>query len=402
MRILHTSDWHLGASLEEMSREADHRQFLAWLHGFLISESVDALIIAGDIFDTATPSAEAQALYYRFLHDLGDTPLRQVIVVGGNHDSAARLDAPKELLSTLGVHVVGGVEGANARLLCPLKDSKGVIQAIVAAVPFANEWRLGYRGSEGSLEDRQKALGSPFKAFYRELADQAQADYPGIPLIATGHLAIAGSEKDDAPQEIHLMGTLGGLPKGIFDERYQYVALGHIHRHYQVGGTNAWYSGSPIALNIKEGLSPRKVNILDIEEGGKIHVQPFVIPQTRQVIQLQGPFEKVKSQLLSLSWTEPLPPMVKLVLHVDRYEVGLEELCREWVSQMDPAPQLIGISQKQTLPLGSAIEGLALDQPSLMDLEPRDVFRMLCEARQESFDELKDAFESLLVEEVQA
>ncbi|HNX30914.1 MAG TPA: exonuclease subunit SbcD [Holophaga sp.] len=399
MRILHTADWHLGATLEECPREADHRHFLGWLRDALVAEEVDLLIVAGDVFDAPAPSAEAQSLYYRFLHGLAGTPLRQMIVVGGNHDSASRLDAPRDLLAAFGVHVVGGVEEPPGRHLFPVTDGAGQVRAVVAAVPFVNEWRLGFRGREGSDEAQQEALGAPFRAFYRALADQACRRWPGVPLLATGHLAAAGSDRTDAPQEIHLVGTLGGLPATIFDARYAYVALGHIHRAHQVDGTRAWYSGSPIALNVKEGRSPRTVNLVDLAPDGSVEVLRLPIPGTRQVVECAGSFEEVKLRLARMSWDEGLPPLVKVDLEVEAYTVGLEEECRRFVEGLEPAPVLVGIVQTQA----RRPQAEGAPAPSrLADLEPREVFRMLCGARGEDYDGLRDAFEALLAEEGRA
>lgn len=403
MKILHTSDWHLGASLEEASREADHRAFLDWLAGAIEAEGIDLLLVAGDVFDTSTPSAEAQALYYRFLHRLQGTGLRQVVVVGGNHDSAARLDAPRELLASFGIHVVGGLDGPQDldRCLCPLRDAAGVVQAVVVAIPFAHEWRLGYRSAEGDTTERQEALGAPFRRLYADLADRAQAAHPGIPLLATGHLALAGSEKDDAPQEIHLIGSLGGLPTGILDPRYAYIALGHIHRAYRVGGTNAWYSGSPIALNLKEGRSPRTVNLVTLSADAPADVRRLEVPGVRPVLELRGSLPEVQDRLQALTWSGDLAPMVKVDLRVPAYQVGLEEELRRFLAGLDPRPLLVGLSQS---PLRTApAEGVALQPPTrLADLSPRDVFRLLCQARGEDHDALKGAFETLLTDGVEA
>lgn len=403
MKILHTSDWHLGASLEEASREADHRAFLDWLVETVRQEGIEVLIVAGDVFDTATPSAEAQGLYYRFLHRLGGTDLRQVVVVGGNHDSAARLDAPRELLAAFGIHVVGGLDGPQDldRCLCPVTDAEGQVRLVIAAVPFAHEWRLGYRSAETTAESTER-LGEPFRRLYADLADRAQALHPGVPLVATGHLAVAGSAKDDAPQEIHLIGSLGGLPTGIFDARYAYVALGHIHRGYRVGGTAAHYCGSPIALNVKEGRHPRTVNRVELGASGEAVVDRLEVPGTRQVLELRGDLATVQARLAALDCSGDLPPMVKVDLQVARFQVGLEEALRDFLAALDPRPVLVGLTQTALRVAEADPEGTPAPPPRLAELTPRDVFRLLCEARGERHEELAPLFETLMNGEVQA
>jgi len=401
MRILHTSDWHLGALLEEVSREPDHRQFLDWLAETIRTEAIELLLVAGDIFDSAAPSAEAQSLYYGFLNRLRGTGLRQVVLVGGNHDSQARLDAPRELLDAMGMHVVGGLGGPQDldRCLCPVTDGAGAVRAVVAAVPFVHEWRLGYRPAEGDSAAQAEQLGAPFRKLYSDLADRAQAQWPGVPLIATGHLAVAGSSPDEAPQEIHLIGSLGGLPTGIFDPRYAYVALGHIHRGYRVGGTQAWYCGTPLALNIKEGRSPRRVLRVDLDPDGTVRVEPLPVPLTRQVLAFRGDLEQIKADLQRLTWSEPLAPMVKAEILVATAQTGIEEDVRGFVEALEPRPVLVDIRQilVRDPALGAAPEPL---HRRLDELTPRDVFSLLCAARGESWEELRPAFEALLAEEV--
>lgn len=403
MRLLHTSDWHLGSTLEQVSREADHEQFLAWLAEAIKEHVVDVLIIGGDVFDHGNPSAEAQGQYYRFLHTLADTAVRQVVVVGGNHDSGSRLDAPRELLRHFRVHVVGSLEsGQEGRqhCLCPVLDDVGVCRLVVAAVPFTNEWRLGYRGLDGTPEERQAALGEPFRQFYAGLADQAETLWPDVPLVATGHLACVGSAKDDAPQEIHLIGSLGGLPTSIFDPRYAYIALGHIHRAYRIGGTQAWYSGSPIALNVKEGRSPRTVNLVDLGPDGP-KVQTLAVPDTRMVKELKGTPEEVRAELQALAWTTRLAPMLLVDLQVPSFQIGLEQELREFAAALEPRPLVLDIRQTRQ----AAFEPATKPEPApppLRNMQPADVFRLLCAARGEDADELMEAFTGLLGMEEEA
>jgi exonuclease SbcD len=397
MRMLHTSDWHLGACLEQVSREADHAQFLEWLAETVRAEQIELLLVAGDVFDSPTPSAEAQALYYRFLHRLRGTGVRQVVVVGGNHDSGARLDAPRELLAAFGVHVVGGLAGPEdlERCLCPVPGAGGGTALVVAAVPFVHEWRLGFRPGAGDPEGLLAQLGAPFQRLYADLADLASERWPGAPLVATGHLAVLGCARDEAPQEIHLIGTLGGLPAGIFDARYAYVALGHIHRGYAVGGTRAWYCGSPLALNFKEGRSPRRVNRVDLDPGGGVRVQPLEVPGTRQVLEFSGTQEAVQAALAGLAWTEALPPMVKAEVQVEAPRPGVEEELRAFAERLEPRPVLVQVKQARAAAPGDPRPAAA----RLEDLSPREVFRMLCAVRGEAHAELAAAFEQLLGQE---
>ena len=402
MRLIHTSDWHLGATLGEASRAEDHRLFLQWLKDLITTDGIDALLVSGDIFDQSNPSAEAQRAYYSFLRELGETPLRQVIITGGNHDSPSRLDAPGELLGHLGIHVVGGIEADPAtwgRCLCPLRDARGRVEAVVAAAPFVHEWRLGFRTLDGTAEERNTALADRFRAFYSSLADRAEALHPGVPLLAMGHLACAGSLLLDAPLETHLVGTLGTLPESIFDPRFAYVALGHIHRNYALAGGRAHYCGSPVPLNAREGATRRLVNRVRLEEGAGLAWERVPVPSFRSVLELAGSPEEISAALAGLAWEEPLPAMLSLELRVDSHQTGLEEAVRAQVAAMQPRPVLVDLRQVQLRPGGEAGRPEAV--PSLDALEPREVFRLLCAARGENLEELMPAFESLLAEELQ-
>lgn len=399
MRLLHTSDWHLGASLEGVSRDADHAAFLDWLAQTLERETVDVLVVAGDVFDQAHPSSEAQRLYYGFLKRICGRAVRKVVVVGGNHDSAARLDAPREVLAALDVHVVGGLhdDASWERCLCPIPDPRGGTGAVILAVPFVHEYRLGVRTALASPPELAQAFRESFQRFYRERVDEARAKHDGAPVIATGHLTCDGYEKGDFPVDVHRVGTIGGLPAEIFDERLQYVALGHIHRSYRVGQSRAYYSGSPIALSLKEAVTPRRVRIVDTAAApdAAASVRTVDVPSARRLIELSGSLEAVEAQLSGLEWETALAPIVYARVQVDRFRASVEESLRQCVlAKGERAPNLVQVRQELLL---AADAPEAPPVASLKDLSPEEVFRRLCQDRKEPVDEpLLDAFRSLL------
>ena len=398
MRILHTSDWHLGSSLEGVSREADHAAFLEWLAQTLEREAVDVLVVAGDVFDQAQPSSEAQRLYYRFLTRIRGGPLRKVVIVGGNHDSAARLDAPREVLEALDVHVVGGLhdEASWERCLCPIPDRQGGTGAVVLAVPFLHEYRLGLRTALVSDADLRRSFQDAFQRFYRDRVDQARARFDGAPVLATGHLTCVGYEPGDFPVDVHRVGTIGGLSADLFDPRLQYVALGHIHRSYRVGESRAYYSGSPVALCLKEAVTPRRVRIVDLAAGPDeaAKVRTLDVPSTRPLLELQGTLKSVEAQLVALEWETALPPIVYARVEVERFSAAAEESLRERVrARGERAPLLVQVRQERKQEEGAPE---VLPSRSLRDLSPEEVFVRLCQARNEPVDDgLLDAFRSL-------
>jgi len=173
MKLIHTSDWHLGQNFMFRQRACEHEQFLAWLHQTIKINMIDLLIVAGDIFDTATPPNYALKLYYQFLANLKDTPCRNVIIISGNHDSAAVLNAPKHVLKALNVHVVATAKSNLEDEIIFVKDEKNKLTSVVCAVPFLREQDLRKSIPGESWDDKNKALINGLQSHYQMVADKA-------------------------------------------------------------------------------------------------------------------------------------------------------------------------------------------------------------------------------------
>jgi exonuclease SbcD len=389
MRILHTSDWHLGASLEGVSRHEEHAAFLAWLRGILDEREVDVLLVAGDIFDGPQPAAEAQRLYYDFLANVATSRVRRTIVVGGNHDSPSRLEAPAEVLRSLSVHVVGAYDARRpGDLVCPIPGDDGQVAAVVLAVPFVHELRLGVV-TTADQATVQEQFRSRFAGLYRTLADLAERDFGPVPLVATGHLTAGSADRRDYPYEIHQVGSLGTLPASIFDQRLRYVALGHVHRRYRVEQSRAYYSGSPLPIGVAEANRPHGVLLCEVGAG---EPEFIAAPLTRAIVSLSGNESELLAELGRLSWTEPRPPLVFLELLVDRYDPGaLERLA----TRLGAGAARI-VSLRQRMP---EVGPGSLPLETLGELEPEAVFRLLCDRRGVTpDDDLVAAFRDVLDE----
>ncbi len=402
MRILHTSDWHLGISSGTTSRAPDHDLFLDWLLDQVEQLQVDALVIAGDVFDAMQPGAHSLAQYYRFLVRAAATGLRQVVVVGGNHDSASRLDAPAEVLAALDVHVVGGVTSIDDpadRYLVPLiARGEQEPSAVALAVPYVHEYRLGVRTTDLDHSAIRAAFADRFGALYRRLADRAQERWPGLPLVATGHLTIGPRQLGDAPREIHIVGTLEGLPTSVLERRLQYTALGHIHRPLPVLGDRAWYSGSPVALSLPEAAIGRRVLCVDLdpEPDGQPKVQPVPVPSFRGLVELQAPPDELLEQVRALQWSEPLPPLLYCRVVSDDYEPGLERRLGE-VLPGDEQRGHAKIAELRGVRATPLARGEVHEPVNLSQLQPAEVFATLCQARgQPLTPELQAAFASIV------
>ncbi len=406
LRILHTSDWHLGSSLESASRDEEHRRFLEWLLVTLRDEAIDVLLLAGDVFHYAQPSAEAQRLYYGFLARVGaETRVRQMVVIGGNHDSASRLDAPREVLDALRIHVVGGLAGEPStweRCLCPIERPGGGVDAVVLAVPFVHEFRLGIRTTGRSPAEITADFRDEFSRLYTRLADLAEKRWPGAPLIATGHMTCVGAEKGEYGTEIHQVGTIGGLPGDIFDPRLEYIALGHIHRMFPVEGTRARYSGSPLAMNVVEARSQRFVIRVELDAslpaGQRATTHKIPVPRWREIIEVTGPTEVVLDRLRALESPHELPPFVYVKLEVDEYLTDGPFRVNEAIEThpLTTRPRVVEVHQKvagrEDAPTDS------VERTSLRGMKPEEVFVRLHQAQFKSppGDLLLTAFRTVL------
>jgi exonuclease SbcD len=407
LRILHTSDWHVGVSFERHPRDEDHRYFFAWLEQTIRERAVDVLVVAGDLFDVPLPSAEALRLLYDLLARLARSSLAQVILVGGNHDSAARLEAPSALLRALSLCLVGGLDESYAapteqdldRLLVPIAGAAQTVRAVGLAVPYVHEYHLGVRIGTHSAEEQHQLLRGRLEALYRKLADRAQALYPGVPLFATGHLTCPGGDDDDSPAAIHQVGTIGALPPSIFDPRIDYIALGHLHRCFRVAKSRAWYSGSPLPLSVKESRSPRQALLVELgpEPGAEPRVERLTIPLRRKLVELRGPLDTVRRALRDLEWSEPAPPLVRVDVEVAAYQSGLQQELTQLQQEREthgPAPRLARVAQ---LLVRAPSADMPVDTPPLRSLTLEEVFRLFCHDKQVPLDEeLLGAFRELV------
>ncbi|MCY1044429.1 exonuclease SbcCD subunit D C-terminal domain-containing protein [Corallococcus sp. bb12-1] len=335
MRLLHTSDWHLGHTLYDVSREEEHTAFLTWLLATLESEEVDALLVAGDIFDTANPSAEAQAAWYHFIARARRAlPKLDVVVVGGNHDSAARLDAPDPLFTALGVRVVGGLPRHQGtleleRLVVPVHDARGKVGAWVAAVPYLRPSDLPLVGD--ATVDR---LVEGVRSVYAEVLDGARRrQRSGQALVTMGHCYMTGSELSELSERKILGGNQHALPVDLFPEDVAYAALGHLHKAQRVGGREGVrYSGSPLPLSLSEAHYKHQVMLVDVEDGALKQVRPLPVPRTTDMVRVPA------RDALALT------DVLDLLAALPAYEPGMPESMRPYlevcVSLPRPEPAL--------------------------------------------------------------
>lgn len=306
MKIFHTSDWHLGRTLYGKKRYAEFEAFLNWLIEQIKLKSPDLLIVAGDIFDTTTPSNKAQELYYQFLCKVAaNTSCQHIVLVGGNHDSPTLLNAPKELLKQLKIHVVGNISPDYRDDVLALKDSHGITQALVCAIPYLRDRDIRILEEYELAADKDKNFMQAIQDYYAKVCEHAallrnQLANP-VPIIATGHLFVSGGKtlKDDGVRELYV-GSLAQFGANDFPKNIDYLALGHLHVPQLVAGLeNYRYSGSPLAMGFGEAHQQKILIEADINVG-QVTINEIAIPKFQHLERIAGDLNEIKLALTIL------------------------------------------------------------------------------------------------------
>ncbi len=304
MKVLHTSDWHLGKTLYDKKRYDEFDGFLNWLVDFIEQEKVDALLISGDIFDTTAPSNRAQTLYYNFLKKMTATACRHIVIIGGNHDSPSFLEAPKSILRMLDVHVVASISDTTADEIIPLTSDQGEIEAIVCAVPFLRDRDIRSAELGESPEDKARKLISNIAQHYREvaaMAHQQRQDNP-IPIIGMGHLFTQKGKtaEGDGVRELYV-GTAAHVDGQDISQGFDYMALGHLHVAQKVDGAeHVRYCGSPIPIGFGEAGQDKKVIVASFE-GSKPIITEHQIPCFQKLHKISGTLDRVSAEIKALA-----------------------------------------------------------------------------------------------------
>ena len=306
MRVLHTADWHLGQHfLTGQERSTEQQAFLDWLLLTVQAQAIDTLVIAGDIFDTQSPSYTAQEQYYTFLVRMQATGCRDIVVVGGNHDSPTMLNASRQLLRQLRIHVVGGVPAAPAEQVLHLAGPDGRPGLVVCAVPFLRDRDIRLAVAGESPDDRQIRIRQSIAGHYAALADMdvvRRLREQDVPVLATGHLYAAGGEaREGAERDVHI-GGLGLVGAEHFPAAFDYVALGHLHRPQVVGGRqHIRYSGSPVPLSFTEADDKQQVLLLEFKGAGAPTITSLPVPVARRLQRFHGSLDEVEADILAFT-----------------------------------------------------------------------------------------------------
>lgn len=291
IRILHTADWHLGQTFFGYDRTQEHEHFLDWLTKELQKNEINVLIVAGDVFDVSNPSAASQRMFYHFLNRITtENVLLQVVVVAGNHDSAARLEAPIPLLQEMRTEIKGIVCKSEGEidydhLIVDLKNAGGEVEAFCLAVPFLRQ------GDYPVVETQGNPYAEGVKLLYTRLLERALArKQNGQAIVAVGHLQATGSEiaeKDYSERTV--IGGLECISPDAFPEQIAYTALGHIHKSQRVSGReNVRYAGSPLSMSFAEKNYRHGVVMVTVENGQVIDIEKKDYEPLARLISIPG------------------------------------------------------------------------------------------------------------------
>ncbi|UUD63380.1 exonuclease subunit SbcD [Pseudomonas seleniipraecipitans] len=383
MRLLHTSDWHLGQHFMGKTRQAEHQAFCAWLIEQVREHQVQVVLVAGDIFDTGSPPSYAREQYNHFVVALRDTGC-QLVVLGGNHDSVAMLGESRTLLAQLGTRVIPGVGVQLQDQLLVLDGADGEPAALLCAIPFIRPRDVLRSEAGQSAADKQLSLQQAIHGHYQalfELALARRGELGGsVPIIATGHLTTVGASASESVREIYV-GALEAFPTASFPAA-DYIALGHIHRPQKVGGLeHIRYSGSPIPLSFDEARQQKEVLLVEVDETGLREVSALPVPRFQVLQSLRGTLKTLPAALAEAAaeGSAERPVWLEVQVEGDDYlsdlQVRIAALC-------EGLPvEVLRIRRAR----GSAVASLQSEQATLDELTPEQVFAQ--RVQQETLDE---------------
>ncbi|MBV7435475.1 exonuclease SbcCD subunit D C-terminal domain-containing protein [Cardiobacteriaceae bacterium TAE3-ERU3] len=399
MNILHTADWHLGRTLYGQRRDDEFSAFLDWLLDTIVEHHIDVLLIAGDVFDTTTPSNRAQAQYYDFLHRAAASCCQHIVITGGNHDSPTFLDAPQALLKSLNVYVTGQATDDPADEVITLHDANGEPVLIVCAVPYLRDRDIRTANAGESTADKAENIINGIREHYAAvsaIAEEARKSLDAdIPVIAMGHLFTAGGQTtdDDGVRELYI-GTLGHVSGCIFPSQLDYVALGHLHVPQIVGGNpHIRYSGSPIAMGFGEAKQQKSLCLLHTQ-GRKIEHSLIPVPCFQSLASIKGDWPAITTQLHTLIAADS-NAWLEIIYNGDKIASDL----RQRLDDLSANSKLRILRIKNTR-INQAALSQQHSQETLADLDVYDVFeRRLAASAPLSDDEqnaLRDTYQEAL------
>jgi exonuclease SbcD len=401
IKILHTSDLHIGKRLYQEELAEDLQLFFNWMTDLIEKEKIDVLVVSGDIFDVANPSGESRKVYFGLLVKISRLNCK-VIITAGNHDSPLTLEAPKELLKELNIHVIGSLPDNSGEMLIPVRGSQGKTEIVIAAVPYLREADLRKHSEGETATDRAEAIRNGIVRIFAEAAAECEMKYPGIPAIAMGHLYVQGSGVSESEREIQI-GNMAGIDATTLTNFFKYYALGHLHQPQDPVEGKIVYSGAPVKMSFSESENQNRIILLNAEVE-RITAAAVPVPHFRKLVRLTGTVEQLDKNLKDLPEEETA---LKTFIELDAVEENPDPAKINELQVMSD-----GFGSRSAKILKSKIR--FINQPAgtaslydvninIEDLKPEDVFIKKIENENidgDTAEMLKEAFMELL-EEVQ-
>ena len=382
LRILHTSDWHIGKKLKEKDRSEEFTQFFEWLNRIIADEKIDALIVSGDIFDNKNPSAESQHLYYSFLASLSESPCRHTVIISGNHDSPSFIDAPSEIMRHCNIYVTGRPCSSPSDEVITLTDTNGNPQLIVCAVPYLHDRYIRTVKDDDIPDDTELRIKAGIMNHYAQAITHAKnlRGDSNIPLVAMGHLFLEKGKTLNGEGEHSLyLGTAVKVGTDIFPkDLIAYTALGHLHSPQKIGRDDIRYSGSPIAMTFGELDVPKSVSVVDFEGRNLAGVKEIPIPVFRKMKRVQGNMHEIETALRQLGelnesvWVEVTYTGTEAPGDINRQ---LTDVLNEF-----PSVEILSVIDEGRY-LNDTIVHDGFGGKTLSDIEPEKMFALIMESK---------------------
>ena len=398
MKVLHSSDWHLGSSLYGHKRYEEFEAFLIWLARLIQKEQIDVLLVAGDIFDTSTPSNRTQELYYQFLNIVTAIPGLQVIITAGNHDSPTLINAPQELLKHLHIHVFGSIPEDPENEILVINDDQGRPSLIVCVVPYLRDRDIRLSKPGESIEDKTRKLEKGVQEHYQHVVGIAKAkrDELGgyIPIVATGHLFVSGGKtvEGDGVRELYV-GNLARIRAENLCDGIDYLALGHLHVPQIVSGKDTMrYCGSPIALGFGDAGQQKQVVIVDFGSGEPV-IRIVPVPKFRDIRTLKGDISTVENEIRTLLKLDH-PVWIEVIFSGTLSASTVQTHLRELTDGTN-----VIIIRTRPIDTGKYVFNPEEEGESLENLSETEVFQRCLDAKNipiEERQELMDVFSEIL------
>lgn len=396
MKILHTSDWHIGKHLHKYDLSPDLDLFFSWMIDFIKSENIDVLLVSGDIFDQANPTQAAYKQYYDLLKNLINLDCK-IILTGGNHDSAAVLNAPKELLKAFDISVIGGATDFKDLFVEIEKDGE---KLVVAAVPFLKDRDIRSSVAGETYATKIEQLKSGLQTYFSNINRHYKAHFSGEPFIVMGHLYVQGSKMSDSERAIQI-GNLAGVEAFMFEEIPHYVALGHIHKPQVISQThNIHYCGSPVALSFSERKDEKRINVITIKNQEIASIEFIAIPKYRNLITFEGSLQEISEKLDAYAEETPLKSLAEIIVNEEVESIERRQAFEEFTnSHPNERIEIVKSRLNFKSKIRGATDAFAVGT-DVADVTPMEMFEKKLELQSglENTDALKLAFREIMEE----